>query len=58
MRSINEQRSAQRWLENYINTPIKKFSREKALENLTRLGILDKNGEVKLEWRDLIIKKD
>ena len=58
MRSINEQRSAQRWLENYINTPIRKFSCEEALENLVRLGILDKNGEVKLEWRDLIIKKD
>jgi len=58
MRSISERLEAQRWLEKYINTPIKNFSHEEALENLARLGILDKNGEVKSEWRDLIVKKD
>lgn len=58
MRSMNEQLEAQRWLEKYINTPIKNFSREEASKNLARLGILDENGEIKSEWRDLIVKKD
>lgn len=58
MRSISEQSEAQRWLEKYINTPIKNFSREEAFKNLARLGILDENGEIKSEWRDLIVKKD
>jgi len=58
MRSISEQLSAKKWLEEYINTPIKNFSREEAIKNLTRLGILDENGEIKSEWQDLIIKKD
>jgi len=58
MRSISEQLNAKKWLEEYINSPIKIPTREEAFKNLARLGILDKNGEVKSEWRDLIVKKD
>ena len=58
MRSVNEQLNARKWLEEYINSPIKIPTREEAIKNLVRLGILDKNGEIKSEWQDLIIKKD
>ena len=58
MRSINERLSARKWLEEYANSPIKVSTRKEAIENLARLGILDKNGEIKQEWQDLIIKKD
>ena len=51
MRELN----AQRWLEKYISAPI---SREEALKNLIKLGVLDENGDIKLEWKDLIVKKD
>lgn len=58
MRSINEQLSARKWLEEYANSPIKVPMREEVFKNLARLGILDENGEIKSEWRDLIVKKD
>ena len=58
MQSISEQLSARKWLEEYANSPIKIPTREEAVENLTRLGILDKNGNIKPEWQDLIVKKD
>ena len=59
MRSIiSEQLSARKWLEEYANSPIKVPTREEAIRNLTRLGILDKDGKIKPEWQDLIIKKD
>ena len=58
MRSVNEQLSARKWLEEYANSPIKVLTHEEAIENLARLGILNKNGEIKPEWRDLIVKKD
>ena len=58
MRSISEQLNARKWLEEYANSPIKIPTREEAIKNLTRLGILNKNGEIKSEWQDLIVKKD
>lgn len=58
MRSVNEQLSARKWLEEYANSPIKVPTHEEAIKNLAKLGILDKNGEIKSEWQDLIIKKD
>ena len=58
MRSINEQLNARKWLEEYANSPIKVPTREEAIKSLTRLEILDKNGEIKPEWQDLIVKKD
>lgn len=58
MRSINEQLSARKWLKEYANSPIKVPTREEAIKSLARLGILDKNGEIKPEWQDLIVKKD
>ena len=58
MRSINEQLSARKWLEEYANSPIKVSTREEAIKNLTKLGILDKDGKIKSEWQDLIVKKD
>jgi len=58
MRSVNEQLSARKWLEEYANSPIKVPTRKKAFKNLARLGILNENGEIKSEWRDLIVKKD
>lgn len=58
MRSVNEQLNARKWLEEYANSSIKVPTREEAFKNLARLGILDENGEIKSEWRDLIIKKD
>ena len=58
MRSISEQLNARKWLEEYANSPIKVPSREEAIKNLARLGILDKDGEIKSEWRNLIVKKD
>jgi len=58
MRSVNEQLSARKWLEEYANSPIKVPTREEAFKSLARLGILDENREIKSEWRDLIVKKD
>lgn len=58
MRSISEQLDARKWLEEYVNSPIKIPTREEAIENLVRLGILDKNGNIKPEWQGLIAKKD
>lgn len=58
MRSITEQLSARKWLEEYTNSPIKVPTREEAIKNLARLGILDQDGKIKSEWRDLIVKKD
>ena len=57
MRSIREQRSAQQWLEEYINTPIKISTYEEATANLQRLGVLDKEGNIIPEYEDIIIKK-
>lgn len=45
------------WIDKYIHEPIKILSKEEARERLTKLGILDENGEVVPEWKDLIIKK-
>lgn len=58
MRNISEQLNARKWLEEYVNTPIEKLSREEAIKNLIRLGILDENENIKSEWKDLFIKKD
>lgn len=58
MRSITEQLSARKWLEEYVNSPIKIPTREEAIKNLIRLGILDENENIKSEWKDLFIKKD
>ena len=58
MRSISEQLNIQKWLEEYANSPIEVPTREEVFKNLVRLCILDENGEIKSEWRDLIIKKD
>lgn len=58
MRSMSEQLNMRKWLEEYANSPIEVPTREEAFKNLVRLCILDENGEIKSEWRDLIVKKD
>ena len=44
---------AYRWMREYINSPIE-VTKEKAIKNLKRLGILDENGEIAEEYKDLI----
>ena len=44
---------AYRWMKEYINSPIE-VTKEKAIKNLKRLGILDENGEIAEEYRDLV----
>lgn len=38
------------WLELYANKPIKKPTKEEAVANLQRLGVLDSEGNVKPEY--------
>lgn len=40
----------------YIAKPIKPPTKEEAVERLTKLGVLDKDGKIADGWKDIIVK--
>lgn len=57
MRSVREMLDAQRFLQRYANEPIETISKEQALKNLKRLGILTDSGEIVPEYAGIICKQ-
>ena len=57
MRSIREILDAQRFLQRYANGPIETISKEQALKNLKKLGILTDSGEIVPEYADIVCKQ-
>ena len=49
--------NAHSFLEEYIKKPIGIPTKEEASERLTKLGVLDKDGKIANEWKDIIVKK-
>lgn len=45
------------FLEEYIKRPIEIPTKEEAAEHLTKLGVLDKDGNIADGWKDIIVKK-
>ena len=57
MRSVREILDAQRFLQRYANEPIEMISKEQALINLKRLGVLTDSGEIAPEYAGIICKQ-
>lgn len=57
MRSITELNNAQKWLEEYANTPLITPSLEEARKKLINLGIILYNEEISPQFKGIICKK-